>query len=205
LRARAILGASLLAIGLAACAGCGSNPSYFRGDVASVPDTSRVAVLPLVNLTSNVNASDVVLNALVVELLATHRLNVVDPGLVDEVVQRQRLRLTDRLSLPALQAVGAALGVQYVFVGTVNEYTLVRDEQAVIPTVSIALRMVSCTTGNIVWASTHAKRGDDSETMFRLGRISSLEELATVTAREMTATFMADKAANKREHGKSTP
>jgi len=196
--------AGLLALSLAVSAGCGSHPAYYRGDVASVPFGSRVAVLPLVNLSKEVNAPDVVMNALVVELLAVNRFDVVDPGLVDEVIRRERIRLTDRLPLEMLQALGTALAVDYVFVGTVSEYQIVRDAQENIPTVSIALRMVSCSTGNIVWAATHSKRGDDSESMFRLGRVDTLEELTTLTAREMTRTFMPE-TNNNQKRGQNTP
>ena len=194
----------LLAILVPATAGCGSNPAYYQGGVTTVPVGSRVAVLPLVNLTRDANAADVVMSALVVELLATKRFTVVDPGSVEEEVQRRRLRLTDRLPPDALQALGAALAVEYVFVGAINEYQMVRDLQEDIPAVSIALRMVSCSTGNIVWAATHSKRGDDSETMFRLGRIHTLEELTTVVAREMTRTCVPEFGAAQ-EQEKSKP
>lgn len=180
-----MLAAFVLTLG----AGCAGHPAYFRGEVASLPDSSRVAVLPLVNFTRDVNAPDIVMNALIVELLATHRFQVVDPGVVDDVIQRQRIRLTDRLSLAALQDVGSALGADYVMVGSVNEFSMVRDTQVEIPMVSIALRLVACATGNIVWASTYSRRGDDTETMFTLGRVETLEELATLTAREMTKTL----------------
>jgi len=183
---------------------CGSNPAYFRGDVMSVKDSTRVAVLPLVNLTKDVNAADIASNAVIVELMATHRFTVVDPGIVEDEVQRERLRLTDRLPLPALQAVGAALGVDYVFVGTVNEYTMLRETQVDIPEVSISLRMVSCSTGSIAWASTHSKRGDDSEVLFTLGRVQTLEQLASLTAREMMQTFMSDQGSSKHHQKKGT-
>jgi hypothetical protein len=180
----------LLALSLLAAAGCGGKPSYFRDDIAGAEPGSRVAVLPLVNLTKDVNAPDVVMNALVVELLATNRFVVIDPGVVEEVIQRERIRLTDRIPLETLQGLGAALGVDYVFVGSVNEYQMTKETQDLIPTVSIALRMVSCSTGAILWASTHSKRGNDTETVFTLGRIETLEELTSITAREMARTVV---------------
>jgi len=178
---------------------CGNKPSYYRNDATSVEPGCRVAVLPLVNMTRDANAPDVVMNAFVVELLATHRFTVVDPGIVDEVIQRERIRLTDRISLEALQKVGATLGVDYVFVGSVNEYQMTRDTQDYIPDVAFALRMVDCNTGSIVWAATHSRRGNDAESVFNLGRIESLEEMTTIAAREMAATVVPNPGKNNQQ------
>jgi hypothetical protein len=184
------LRAGLLCLVVAASAGCASKPSYYRNEIAAVEPGSRVAVLPLVNMTRDVNAPDIVLNAIVVELLATNRFVVVDPGMVDEVIQQERIRLTDRIPLESLQKVGAALGVDYVFMGSVNEFEMMRQSQDFVPSVSIALRMVTCSTGTIAWASTHSRRGDDGESVFTLGRVETLEELTSIAAREMARTVV---------------
>jgi TolB-like protein len=197
--------AGALAGMLLLCAGCDSHPAYYRGDVAAIAEGTPVAVLPLVNLTKDVNAPDIVMNAVTVELLATQRFRVIDPGVVEQAMQNERIRFSDRLPPETLHALAAALGVNYVFVGTVNEYQLVRDSGRDVPAVSFALRMIACDSGNIVWAATHAKRGDDSETMFTLGRIDTLEELTTVAAREMTSTLLPENTRHKAEPGKSTP
>jgi len=178
---------------------CGNKPSYYRNDAASVEPGCRVAVLPLVNMTRDANAPDVVMNAIVVELLATHRFTVVDPGIVDDVIQRERIRLTDRISLETLQKIGTTLGVDYVFVGSVNEYQMMRDTQDYVPDVAFALRMVNCNTGSIAWAATHARRGNDAESVFSLGRIESLEEMTTIAAREMAATVVPNPGNNNRQ------
>jgi hypothetical protein len=191
------LAAGLLGLAVLASAGCAGKPSYYRNEVAAVEPGSRVAVLPLVNMTRDVNAPDIVLNALVVELLATNRFVVVDPGVVDEVIQREQIRLTDRIPLETLQKVGAALGVDHVFMGSVNEFDMARQSQDLVPTVSIALRMVACSTGTITWASTHSRRGDDGESIFTLGRVETLEELTSIAAREMTRTVFPSGAKKK--------
>jgi TolB-like protein len=203
---RATVAAALL---VAVCAGCGGHPAYYNGDVAALPDTTAVAILPLVNLTQDVNAPELVMNAVMVELLATHHFHVVDPGRVEQAIQDARIRFSDRLPPETLHTLAAALGVKYVFVGTVNEFQFVRESGFDVPTVSFALRMVACDSGNIVWAASHSKRGDDNESVFALGRIDTLEELATVTAHEMTQTMFPDGhktgKKNQTEPEKNTP
>ena len=184
---------AVLAALVAVCAGCGSHPAYYKGGAAALPDSTPVAVLPLMNFTADVNAPDIVANAVMVELLASGRFRVVDPGLVEEAIQNQRIRFSDRLPPETLHALATALGVKYVFVGTVSDFGFVRESGVDIPTVSFALRMVDCDNGSIVWAATHSKRGDDSEKMFTLGRIDTLEELTTLAAHEMTLTMLPEK------------
>jgi TolB-like protein len=183
------LGCLVVLSSVLASAGCGNKPQYYQGDIASIAPGTRVAVLPLVNFSREERAPDIVGAALVVELLATNRFTVVDPGLVEQAVLDHRLRLTDRLPLETLQKVGKDLGVEYVFVGSVNEFAMVPKSSESVPTLSFALRMVQCSTGVILWAATHSKRGDDAESMFELGRVETLEELSAVAAREVAETF----------------
>jgi hypothetical protein len=47
------------------------------------------------------------------------------------------------------------------------------------------MRLVRCEDGRIVWAGSHARRGDDTETVFGLGRVTTLEQLADKTVAEL--------------------
>ncbi len=174
-------------------AGCAHAPASFRdkGDGIAAGDT--LAVLPLVNLSLQQNAPDVVMNALVVELLDLGAFQVKDPGDVQRMVLEKRLRLTDRLPTEALHEVEADLGVKYVMEGTVNGFGMVNEGGDTYPSVSITLRMVRCSDGRIVWAGSHSKRGDDSESVFGLGRVGTLEQLTQITVSELVDTLQEKK------------
>ncbi len=169
--------------------GCSGKPQYYSAGKATLETPTTLAILPLVNLTRYDQAQDIVMNSLVVELLKRGTFEVMDPGLVDTVVLKKRLRLTDRLSLKALQTLGAELAVKYVLVGAVNEFNIVNSHVGTLPTVSISLRMIHCADGKVVWAATHTKRGDDAETVFGFGRVATLEKLTAVAVKEMTDTI----------------
>ena len=179
------------ALGLAALAiwGCASQPASFRADSDGIVAGDTLAVMPLVNLSQHQNAPDVVLNAVVVELLGIDRFAVVDPGEVHEVVLEKRLRLTDRLPLEMLQEIQTALGTRYVMEGTVNAFGMIDDGGVTYPSVSVTLRIVRCADGRIVWAGSHARRGDDTESVFGLGRVGTLEQLTQVTVSELMETL----------------
>jgi len=181
-------GAGLVALLVTTSLACGGRAPYYRGELPGA-DTLSIAVLPLVNFSKYEHASDVVVSALVVQMLDLGTFAVLDQGQVETMVLEQRLRLTDRLPLDALQEAGRRLGVTHVMVGTVNEFGFVQVRDGQLPTVSLSLRVIRCADGRIVWASTHARRGDDTESVFGMGRIESLEQLAAATVEEMTATL----------------
>ncbi|HEX5133208.1 MAG TPA: GNA1162 family protein [Candidatus Krumholzibacteria bacterium] len=185
----------LIAAALAAAMlwGCAGAPASFRANVDGVQPGDTVAVLPLVNLSQQQNAPDVVFNAVFVELLEIADYAVVDPGLVQDMVLRLRLRLTDRLPLETLQQIGQELGCRYVLEGTVNAYGMVNDGPDAYPSVAVTMRMVRCADGRIVWAGSHARRGDDTETVFGMGRVGTLEQLAQTTVSELMQSLRNEK------------
>lgn len=188
---RSTIWSAALACLLVVCgAGCASSPTYYHGDLAEQGEGPyTIAVLPPLNLSRYDQASDIIANNLVVELLNSRQFQVVDPGLVETAIVNRRVRLTDRLSLDVLRQLGEDLNVTYLMLGTVNEFGFVHDGGENLPSISITLRIVTCANGRIVWAASHSRRGDDAETVFRMGRIETLEQLASVTVRELAETL----------------
>jgi TolB-like protein len=173
---------------VALLAGCGANPQYFRSEL-NLEEPATLAVKPLVNLSKYDEAGDVVMNSLLIELLDNRMFRIVDPGLVDHAVLQKRLRFTDRLPLATLRELGDSLNADYMLLGTVNEFDMITSRMETVPLVSLSLRIVRCDTGTIFWAATHTRRGDDSETVFGLGRIPTLEQLTAVTVKDITGTL----------------
>jgi hypothetical protein len=181
----AVLGALILA-----STGCGTTPTHFRGGIPGIEGQPTLAILAPLNLSHYENAEDIVMNSLIVEMLQTELFSIMDPGLVEEAILQRRIRVTNRLPLESLQALGEALGATYLMVGTINEFGFLQDGQSNVPTVSISLRIVTCASGQIMWATSHSRSGDDAETVFGFGRIKTLDQLASATVREMTRTLI---------------
>ena len=73
--------------------------------------------------------------------------------------------------------------------GTVSEFGVVREGKTDLPNVSISLRLIECGNGRIVWAATHSERGDDAESVFGFGRISTREQLVAAMVKDMVKTM----------------
>ena len=174
---------------LASAPSCSGHPQFFRSDRDFSRAGHAIAILPPVNLTSHERAAGLVADALLDSMLTTGEFSVVDPGRVESVVLKHRLRLTDRLPLDVLRRIAADLDIDCVLVGSVNEFRTVSDGQRSVPCIGISMRIVSCNDGHVMWACTHSRRGDDDETLFGVGRIKSIEQLCEKTGYEMTRTL----------------
>jgi TolB-like protein len=167
---------------------CSPRPSVYVENL-NISKGERIAILPFTNLTDSPGAGDKLSNLLLVEVLKSGKLKVVEPGVVEYFLSKERIRLLDRLSPENVKKIGTELHVRYVLVGTVLEYRLIRSGKYDVPYISLSIRMIDTGTGEIVFAASHALSGRDSETLFGIGRITSLEKLSKMVAKELASSL----------------
>lgn len=119
----------------------------------------RAAVLPFENLSSDREAGARATRLLVTELLASGTLDVVGAGEVQAAVAKQIATRNARPSSQDVVALGKALGVQALFIGSVTESQILRSGRVGIPVVTLDVHMVETETGASVWAATHTEKG----------------------------------------------
>jgi len=111
--------------------------------------------------------------------------DVVEMGLVDQVLLEERVRLTGQLDQKTLMTVGSKLKIDAVIMGYIEEYNLVRVENYEIPVVAISLRLVDSRTGSIIWIMSNSHTGSDKEKAFGMGRIISLSRLSAMVMNDV--------------------
>ena len=149
----------------------------------------RMALLPFDNLTEDQGAAKTVENLVLVEFLKQSAASVVNPGEVNAVLLEQRLRVTTAIPSATVKVLGERLGVGYLMQGVVHEYQMQRGTTGQYPVVSVTLRLVDVSTGEIAWALSSSRRGNDRESLFGIGRVDSLEQLAQQMVEEMSDAF----------------
>lgn len=169
-------------------ASCSSGPRYYHSASIDSGIQAKVAVLPPLNMTRFQQAPDIITNALIIELLDTGRFRPVDPGEMERLIVERRIRFTDRVPKKVLKEIQQATGADLFLVGSINEFDYVQSAREQVPVISMSMRLISA-DGDIVWAATHTRRGDDSETIFGLGRVKSLEKLAEIVIHELIETI----------------
>jgi len=133
-----------------------SNPAFNFGFV------ERVAVLPFENHTNDRQAGPRATRLTITELLASGALDVVEPGEVQAALNKTTGTALGRSVSPSTEqilALGEALGVQAIVMGTVTQSENLRSGSVPVPVVTLDLRMVEVETGATVWAATHSEKG----------------------------------------------
>jgi hypothetical protein len=178
--------AALLAVALA-LAGCAPGPRAYVAEPLS--GAWRVGILPLANYTPTRDAPDRLAPMLAVALAEHPGIQVVDMGRVEAALAKQPWIMSDRLPPDLVDSLGAEMGANALLVGSVLAYGYRESDGSQIPQVSLSLRLLEVPGGKVLWSAVHSRDGGDSESVFGIGRVSSLERLASETVEAILSTL----------------
>lgn len=183
---------ALILLSLSGC-GPGRIAEPYAGQGLKGEEGIRVAILPFDNLSDDQGAGKTMENLVLIEFLKNTSARFVDMGEVMAALLEKRIRLATSIPREVLIGLGQRLEVDYFVLGIVHEYTMQRMSgsggSGEVPVVSISLRILDAQIGDIVWATSAARRGNDRETVFGIGRIDSIEQLAQMTAQKIAQNF----------------
>lgn len=183
------LAAVLLCFTLGACATSPEPAAVFFHPNLDLANYQRVAVLPLENLTGDRYAGERVRELLNVEISAQGFFEVVEPGEVNRVLRKQSITNVAELGPAETAALGQALNVQGLLVGTVMDFEERRAGSFAMPEVSMSLRLLDAETGIQVWAVTGARTSTKWTTrLFGVGEESQTDAVLKVV-REALSTL----------------
>jgi len=181
----------LLAAALLLGSGCASRGStHYTRPEADLGTIRTVAVLPFTSLTGDPTHASKVERIFKVELLALGVGEVIESGQVAQLVQRESIGPADSLAPEDLQRIGAELGADGLFLGTVVDFTEVRSSGTPSPEVTVQLRLVESASGLTAWESSEGRRGPNVRArLFGFGS-DSLTEVARQLIRDQLRTLI---------------
>jgi len=168
-------------------AGCSRHPRLFFKPAFDFSGSKKIAVLPFENLADDGGAGEKLQKIFLVELLKQNQWQVLEPGEVEQALKELRIRVTDKLSAEQARRLQEKLGLDWIFFGTVLEFSTPQTGSNEPPVVSLTARILDAGKGEIVWAAFGSRQGDDSEFLFEVGRVNSTSELAKKIAEKMVA------------------
>lgn len=182
---------ALLVIVLSGC-GPSSIKPFASANLKGGADVG-MAILPFDNLSSTQGAGKSMESLVLIEFLKRSPVKIVDPGEVAAVLSKERIRLATSIPKETIRTLGKDLGVKLLMLGIVHQHEMQTAMGAGgsgnVPVIGITLRIIDAESGDIVWASTATRRGNDREIVFGIGKIQSLNALAEATAAELAQAF----------------
>src|SRR5574341_1317530 len=129
-----------LLVALVFLLGCSHQPRLYFEPGYNFSGEKKIAVLPFENLSAEEGAGEKVQKIFLIELLKNRKFYVLEPGEVEKALKELRLRGTDKLSSADCLKLQEKLGIDWIFLGSVLEFSLKRQGTEEIPVVSLTAR-----------------------------------------------------------------
>lgn len=168
--------------------GCAGSPKhYIRPDFA-ISSVKRVAILPLENYTSDNYAGERIRKTIITEILS-RGIDVIEPGEVTRILRESKVRSLGSIKITEIQDIGKTLGVEAVMLGSVEAYGMGRGILVTYPEVTINVRLLEVSSGNIIWSIRHTSGGANFWTRHFGSEGISLSEAAGKVVKEAIGTL----------------
>ncbi len=142
----------------------------------------RIAVLPFSDGSTTRHAGEILFLQVLRSLVEAGSAEVLEPGVVREVLLKARLVQEQGPSIPQADLLRALLEVDVVLFGEVTEYVEAGAGTAA-PEIEFSVRGIDTARGQAIWSSVSHGRGDDGVFFFDMGRVETAHELASELAR----------------------
>ena len=155
----------LFSFSLLSLNGCGHQYLTARSASASeLAGIKSVAVLPFENLTKFFQAGRIVPDLLATEIYRSRRFQVMERAEAVAACAEMGIQIPQSIDAQYARVLGKKLGVDGVIIGSVTEYwyRVYREEdEDVEPAVGINARLISVSTGEVVWAASVTRSSYD--------------------------------------------
>lgn len=172
--------------------GCrSSTPTYHISQDIDFSFYKTVAVMPLENFTNDRFAGEIVRQVIISELLASGLVDVIVPGEVMRAVNELGITSLSSLNANEIKALGTALKVEAIIMGSVEEYGETRMGSISAPQVTVTMMMADIGTGSIVWSITNTRGGASFMARHFGARHETISETVLLLVRESIQTLFA--------------
>ena len=166
----------------------GCSPKHFARVKTDMSNIKRIAVLPFENFTSDEYADEKIRRIVITDLLSRDR-DVIEPGEVTRILKELKIKSISSIKTDEIQTIGKTLGVEAVMMGSVEAYGMSRGISVTYPEVTINLRLIELSSGNIIWSIRHTAGGADFWTRHFGTEVMSLSEAAGKVVKEAIDTL----------------
>lgn len=135
-----------------------ATKAYLRPGV-DLRQITKVAVMPLENLTNDRFAGKKIQHLMITELLRSGQVDVIEPGEVFKVLRSAAIPYVSALDIENIKFIGQQLRVSAVVVGSVHAFGVTRGVTVSYPEVTIHCMVVETTSGAIIASTQYTSGG----------------------------------------------
>lgn len=176
--------------------GCGTAPKqYIRANV-NFQYIKKVAVLPLNNLTDDKYAGEKIKSIIVMDILESGTFEVAEEGEVNKAVADVFREMGFRegelvaLDIESIKRISEKLGVQALFIGSVDSYGQGKGGGAQYAVVSLSLRLVESNSGITLWRGLDSEKGSSlMRSVFGIEQKNEIELSRELSKKVLTTLF----------------
>jgi len=170
------------------CFAGGCGPKHFVKKNTDTSGLKKIAVMPFENFTSDEHAGEKMRQIVLTELLSRD-VEVIEPGEITRLCRELKVKSLATISVKELQEIGKRLDAPAVMMGAVETYGTGKGVSVSYPEVTINLRLIEVSSGNIVWSVRHTSGGPDFWTRHFGSEGMSLSEAAGKVVKEAIGTL----------------
>ena len=146
--------------------------------------TSRVAVLPFLNLSGLPEATTPIMESIHLKL-NNMAIETANDSVVRQILRQYRIRNTSDLSVSDMQTVANDLDVRYLLVGVIDRFALA-DSSAEI---ALSARLIDAATTEVVWAKSIAFSRDPRTRILSVGSRTDTSKVIANTTNKLLRQF----------------
>jgi len=144
----------------------------------------RIAVLPFRNQTRHLGAGQAAADMFSWCLQASGQVSLLDAGDATRRLLLRGWRTGAPVGRAEVLALGEDPGVDAVLMGDVDRWTVNDSGGSVPPEIAFTVRLLDASSGEILWAAEHERRGDQTSTIYGIGNARLSEALLARSAWE---------------------
>jgi TolB-like protein len=154
-----------------------------NSEAAQPHQKTDIAIFPFANFSEDKNAVTFVV-PLLRDRLEAKGFRVLDDDSLNRFLLKNRVRFVGYISTDMARKLGEELNVKAVLVGSINSFDTGEN-----PQIGLSARLIDTSDGTIIWANHAAAIGEDFTGILGLGRIRTIDRLASKVLDKLCDSF----------------
>lgn len=145
-----------------------------------------IALIPLDNL-SEIKKAGLLTTNILLTTLVEKGYNIIEPGIIENIMLKNKRILRGEIDFLTLNQITSQMDIDIIITGSVDNFQFARGSRQA--ELEIGIRTIDASNGKIISMYNNYSKGNDSESIFGMGKIDALGNLIRKTIDNYIHTF----------------